>query len=195
MPSESWNHERRKNGLIDRPLPLQADNSGRQRQCHLVWWQAQRVISSEEGLATPGHPENQRARDLSVMQVQEVRRAVVGFERSQVLRTEMRVRFSRREGSLAVRPGVRPKNTEPERHRLRTGDARAPNAIGHIEIVLQPRPGSFAVPTTLPLSAICRIVGNFVAVVTLGGEPGPLARTNRVPAVERKVSCTLRDRS
>src|SRR5260370_39340145 len=101
MPSESWNHERRKNGLIDRPLPLQADNSGRQRQFHLLWWQAQRLISSEEGLSTPGHPENQRARDVSVMQVQEVRRAVVGFERSLVVRTVMRARFSLRGGSLA----------------------------------------------------------------------------------------------
>src|SRR5229473_373212 len=71
MPSERWKHERRKNDLIDRPLPLQADNSGRQRQFHLLWWQAQRLISSEEGLATPGHAENQRVRDLSVMQVQE----------------------------------------------------------------------------------------------------------------------------
>ena len=49
MPSERWKHERRKNDLIDRPLPLQADNSGRQRQFHLLWWQALRLISPEEG--------------------------------------------------------------------------------------------------------------------------------------------------
>src|SRR5258708_6947939 len=44
-------------------------------------------------LATPGHPENQRVRDFAVMQVQKVWRAVVGFERSQILRTEMLVRL------------------------------------------------------------------------------------------------------
>jgi hypothetical protein len=43
--------------------------------------------------ATPGHWENQRMGDLAAMQVQEVGRAVVGFEHSQVLRAEARVRF------------------------------------------------------------------------------------------------------
>ena len=72
MPAESWNHERRKNDLIDRPLPLQADNSGLQRQFHLLWWEAQRLISSEERHAAPGHTENQRVGNLAVMQAEEV---------------------------------------------------------------------------------------------------------------------------
>src|SRR2546428_12724909 len=37
--------------------------------------------------------ENQRVRDFAVMQVQEIWCAVVGFERSQILRTEMIVRL------------------------------------------------------------------------------------------------------
>jgi len=51
------------------------------------------LISAEEGLATPGHPEDERVRDFAVMQVQKVWRAVVGFERGQILRTEMIVRL------------------------------------------------------------------------------------------------------
>jgi hypothetical protein len=40
-----------------------------------------------------------------------------------------------------------------------TGDARARNAIGHIEIVLQPRPGPFACDVNdSSLSAICLVV-------------------------------------
>jgi hypothetical protein len=62
--------------------PLSTGNSGGQRQFHLLWWQASGLISAEEGLATPGHPENQRVRDFAVMQVQKVWRAVVGFEHS-----------------------------------------------------------------------------------------------------------------
>jgi len=45
------------------------------------------------GFATPGHPENQRVGNVAGMQVEEVGRAVVGFEHSQVLRAEMRVRL------------------------------------------------------------------------------------------------------
>ena len=50
-------------------------------------------------LPDAGHPEDQRVGDLAVVQVQKVRRAVVGFERGQVLRAEMRVRLSRPAGS------------------------------------------------------------------------------------------------
>jgi len=48
--------------------------------------------------ATPCHPKNQRVGNLAVMQVQKIRRAVVGLEDSQVLRAEMRVRlFARKD--------------------------------------------------------------------------------------------------
>src|SRR6266849_5349375 len=43
--------------------------------------------------ATPYHPENQRVGNLAVMQVQEIGRAVVRFEDSQVLGAEMGVRL------------------------------------------------------------------------------------------------------
>ncbi len=43
--------------------------------------------------ARSGHPENERVGDFAVMQVQIVWRAVVGFEHSQILRSEMRVRL------------------------------------------------------------------------------------------------------
>src|ERR1700730_6929073 len=42
---------------------------------------------------TPRHPENQRVGNLAVMQVEKVGGTVVGFERGQVFRTEMRVRL------------------------------------------------------------------------------------------------------
>jgi hypothetical protein len=45
------------------------------------------------GFSAPRHTENQRMGNFTVMQVQKVWRAVVGFERSKVLRTEMRVRL------------------------------------------------------------------------------------------------------
>ena len=48
---------------------------------------------AEVRLAAPGHPENQRVGNFAVMQVQKVRRAVVGFKHGQVLRAEMRVRL------------------------------------------------------------------------------------------------------
>jgi hypothetical protein len=55
-----------------------------------------RVLQQEGArvrFATPGHSENQRMGDLAAIQVQEVGRAVVGFEHSQVPRTEARVRL------------------------------------------------------------------------------------------------------
>jgi hypothetical protein len=61
-----------------------------------------------------------------------------------------------------------------------TGDARARNAIRHIEIVLQPRPGPFACGVNdSSWSAICLVVGNSMVVFILGGEPGLLVLTNR----------------
>ena len=45
------------------------------------------------GLPAARHPKDQRVGDLAVMQVQKVRRAVVGFEHGQVLRAEMGVRL------------------------------------------------------------------------------------------------------
>ena len=50
-------------------------------------------------LPTTRHPEDQRVGNLAVMQVQKVRRAVVGFEHGQVLRAEMTRSSSRPEGS------------------------------------------------------------------------------------------------
>src|SRR5579863_8631088 len=46
---------------------------------------------AEIRFATAGHPENQRVGDLAVMEVEKVGCAVVGFECSQVLGTEMRI--------------------------------------------------------------------------------------------------------
>ena len=55
-----------------------------------------RVLQDEVAkirFASSGHPEDQRVGNFAVMQVEKVRRAVVGFKRGQVLRTEMRVRL------------------------------------------------------------------------------------------------------
>ena len=47
----------------------------------------------EKGLATATHPENKGVGNIAGMQVEIVGRAVVGFEHSQILGAEMRVRF------------------------------------------------------------------------------------------------------
>jgi hypothetical protein len=62
------------------------------RQFQLFRWHAALgLIPPEKGLATPSHAEKQRGVDLAAMQVQEVWRAVVGFEPSQLLRTPGRI--------------------------------------------------------------------------------------------------------
>jgi hypothetical protein len=45
----------------------------------------------QERLATPAHPEDQRVGNVAGMQVEEVGRAVVGFEHGEIFRAEMRV--------------------------------------------------------------------------------------------------------
>lgn len=47
----------------------------------------------EERLPTPRHPENQRVGNVAGMEVEKIRRAVVGFEYSPVFSAEMRVRL------------------------------------------------------------------------------------------------------
>src|ERR1700691_2182656 len=49
--------------------------------------------NAEIGLATAAHPENKSVGNVAGMEVEIVGRAVVGFEHSQVLRAEMRVRL------------------------------------------------------------------------------------------------------
>ena len=51
---------------------------------------------AEVAFAAAGHAENQRVGDFAVVQVQEVRRAVVGFKNRQVFRAEMLIPRSRR---------------------------------------------------------------------------------------------------
>src|SRR5580704_16088689 len=73
--------------------PFQPSKSGGERQFHLLWWRARWLMPPDKRLSTPRHPENQRVGDLAVMQIKKVGRAVVGFKRGQVLRTEMRIRL------------------------------------------------------------------------------------------------------
>src|SRR5271169_5484651 len=59
----------------------------------LVFLRVLQQKNAEIGLATAAHPENKGVGNVAGMEVEIVRRAVVGFEHSQVLRTEMRVRL------------------------------------------------------------------------------------------------------
>ena len=56
-----------------------------------------RMKVAKVGFARAGHAEDERVRHLAVMQVQKVRRAVVGFEHRKVLRAKMRVRLLARQ--------------------------------------------------------------------------------------------------
>ena len=51
----------------------------------------------EYDFARSGHSEDQRVRHLAVMQIQEVRRGVVGFEHGQIFGAEVRIDFLARQ--------------------------------------------------------------------------------------------------
>ena len=72
-------------------LEAAADIEDEGQRCVLLGVLQQEIAKIR--FATPGHPENQSVCNVAGMQVEEVGRAVVGFEHSQVLRAEMRVRL------------------------------------------------------------------------------------------------------